>query len=62
VYLARSSARAASVSSTLLHQHPASEISHANGCPHASQVPGRLRTGPERLQVIVSPIVPDYRR
>jgi hypothetical protein len=44
--------RAASVNWTLLHQQPDSDSSHANGCPHDSQVAGRLTTGPDRLHVI----------
>ena len=46
-YFDRISARAASVSLALLHQHPDSDSSHAKGCPHDSQVPGFLMMGPE---------------
>ena len=53
-YFARIPARAASVSATLLHQQPVSDSSHANGCPHDSQVPGRLTVGPDRLHVSAS--------
>ena len=46
LYFARISARASSVSETLLHQHPERDSSHSNGCPHDSQVPGFLISGP----------------
>ena len=51
-YFERISARAASVSVTLLHQQPDSDSSHANGCPHDSQCDGRLTIGPDRLHAI----------